>query len=65
MKICGVELSGNDAVICLLQFEHQNFNLPDCRVRKLSIPKIHTRGDLQQFQNLEQLDALKATVMSE
>ncbi len=50
MKICGVELSGNDAVICLLQFEHQNFNLPDCRVRKLSIPKIHTRGDLQQFQ---------------
>ena len=44
MKICGVELSGNDAVICLLYLEHQSFNLPDCRVRKLSLPKA------QQFQ---------------
>lgn len=50
MKICGVELSGNDAVICLLQFEHQTFNLPDCRVRKLTLPKKHTREDLQLFQ---------------
>lgn len=50
MKICGVELSANDAVICLLELEHQSFNLPDCRVRKLSLPKAHTRGDLQEFQ---------------
>jgi len=50
MKICGVELSGNDAVICLLHLEHQQFTLPDCRVRKLSLPKAHTREDLQQFQ---------------
>jgi len=51
MKICGVELSGNDAVICLLHLEDQNFNLPDCRVRKLSLPKAHSRDDLQHFQN--------------
>lgn len=50
MKICGVELSGNDAVICILEFEHQAFNLPDCRVRKLTLPKAHTRVDLRQFQ---------------
>ena len=50
MKICGVELSGNDAVICLLHLEHQSFNLPDCRVRKLSLPKAHSRVDLQHFQ---------------
>jgi len=50
MKICGVELSGNDAVICLLQLEDQNFNLPECRVRKVSLPKVHSRGDLQHFQ---------------
>ena len=50
MKICGVELSGNDAVICLLQFEQQTFNLPDCRVRKLTLPKTNTREDLQLFQ---------------
>ncbi|MDX2465610.1 MAG: DUF3010 family protein [Porticoccus sp.] len=50
MIICGVELSANDAVICLLQLEKKQFNLPDCRVRKLTLPKDHIREDLQKFQ---------------
>ncbi len=50
MNICGVELTANDAVICLLNLEGPAFNLPDCRVRKLSLPKKHTREDLQKFQ---------------
>lgn len=50
MKICGVELTGNDAVICLLELDNQQFNLPDCRVRKITLPKNHTREDLQYFQ---------------
>lgn len=50
MIICGVELSANDAVVCLLQLENKQFNLPDCRVRKLTLPKEHTREDLQKFQ---------------
>ncbi len=50
MKICGVELIDNDAVVCLLQLKDQLFSISDCRVRKLSIPRIHTRQDLQEFQ---------------
>ena len=50
MRICGVELTGSEAVICLLHLEDQQFNLPDCRVRKLTLKKEHTREDLQQFQ---------------
>ena len=50
MKICGVDLTGNDAVIGLLFLESQQFNIPECRVRKLTLPKDHTREDLQQFQ---------------
>jgi hypothetical protein len=50
MKICGVDLSGNEAVICLLTLENQQFILPDCRVRKLTVPKDHSREDLQHFQ---------------
>lgn len=50
MIICGVELSANDAVICLLDLDKKQFNLPDCRVRKLSLPKEHTREELQKFQ---------------
>jgi len=50
MKICGVNLVGNDADICLLFLENQQFTLQECRVRKLTLPKDHTREDLQQFQ---------------
>jgi len=50
MKICGVELTGNDAVVCLLSLEDQQFTLPECRVRKLTLPKNHSRDDLQKFQ---------------
>ena len=50
MKICGVDLTGNDAVVCLLHLDNQQFNIPDCRVRKLTLKKEHTREDLQQFQ---------------
>ncbi|MCF6282412.1 MAG: DUF3010 family protein [Candidatus Polarisedimenticolaceae bacterium] len=50
MRICGVELTSNDAVVCLLNLEDQRFNIPDCRVRKLTLKKEHTREDLQQFQ---------------
>ncbi len=50
MRVCGVDLVGNDAVICLLEQEGQQFTLPDCRARKLELPKEHSREDLQQFQ---------------
>lgn len=51
MIICGVELTANDAVICLLNLDAQQFNLPECRVRKISLPKNHTRENLQYFQS--------------
>lgn len=50
MRICGVELTANDAVISLIELDGEHFTIPDCRARKLSLPKEHTREDLQQFQ---------------
>ena len=50
MRICGIELSGNDANVCLLTKDGQLFDLPDCRIRKLTLPKNHNRNDLQYFQ---------------
>ena len=50
MRICGVDLVNNDAVICLLFLENQQFNIPECRVRKLTLPKDHSREDLQYFE---------------
>ena len=50
MKICGVDLTGSEAVICLLVQGEGRLNLPDCRVRKLILKKRHTGEDLRQFQ---------------
>ena len=50
MRICGVELTGNEAVVCLLFLENQQFNIPDFKVHKLILSKEHTRKNLQQFQ---------------
>ncbi len=50
MRICGVELSANDALVCLLEFGDGMFDIPDCRVRKLSLPKDHSAAEMQQFQ---------------
>ena len=50
MIVCGVELTGSDAVVCLLNMDRGQFNLPECKVRKLSLPKNHSREDLKQFQ---------------
>lgn len=50
MKICGVEIKGNDAVICILSMDDDTFNLPDCRVRKVSIEKTASSDQLKFFQ---------------
>ncbi|WP_375177534.1 DUF3010 family protein [Marinobacter mobilis] len=50
MIICGVELTGSDAVLCFLSLDRGQFSLPECKVRKLSLPKNHTREDLKRFQ---------------
>lgn len=50
MIICGVELTASDAVLCLLKLDRGLISLPECKVRKLSLVKNHTREDLKQFQ---------------
>ncbi|WP_299084641.1 DUF3010 family protein [uncultured Paraglaciecola sp.] len=50
MRVIGVELSGNDANVCLLSLEEEVFQIPDCRTRKLSLPKNAIAKDLRYFQ---------------
>jgi len=50
MLVCGVELSGSDAVVCLLNLEMGQFSLPESKVRKITLKKNHTGEDLRQFQ---------------
>ena len=50
MKVCGVELKGNDAVICLMLFEDGLYTLPECRAKKISISNAMDKQQLQKFQ---------------
>lgn len=50
MKVCGVELKGNDAVICLMSLTDGLYTLLDCRVKKLSINDAGDSEQLKKFQ---------------
>lgn len=50
MKACGIELKGNEAIICLLTLSDELFQLPDCRVRRMPMKDINSTQDLKDFQ---------------
>jgi len=50
MKICGVELKANDAIICLLSQSDGMMDIPNCRVSKLSIADASDTYSIREFQ---------------
>jgi hypothetical protein len=50
MKVCGVDLKGNDAIVCMLSQSDGLFNIPDCRVQKLSVNDANDKAQLIKFQ---------------
>ena len=49
MKICGVELKGGEAIICLLTYEGETFNVPACRKVSFSISQSATTDSIREF----------------
>ena len=50
MKVCGVELKSNDAIISLMSLENGLYTLLDCRVKKISINDAGDTEQLKKFQ---------------
>ncbi len=50
MKVCGIELKGSEAIICLLSKTDGLFSLPDCRVRSLPLSDPLDTASVRQFQ---------------
>jgi Protein of unknown function (DUF3010) len=50
MRVCGVEIKHNDAMICLLEKKDGLFHLPDCRARRFTMTNIDSRSALISFQ---------------
>lgn len=50
MRVCGVELKGNDVNVCLLSLDNEVFQIPDCRARRLTLASTHSQQELHHFQ---------------
>ena len=50
MKTCGIELKGNEAIICLMTLDNGLYTLNDCRVKKLAIAYATSQEQIQKFQ---------------
>jgi hypothetical protein len=50
MKVCGVELKANDAIISLMSLTDGLYTLLDCRVKKISINDASDTEQLKKFQ---------------
>lgn len=50
MRVIGVELKGNDAIICMLSLDDGLFSIPECRSKKLSIADPNDPEQLRRFQ---------------
>ncbi len=50
MRVCGVELKGNDAIICLISSENNLYDIPHLRVPKISVNNAGDAEQLRKFQ---------------
>jgi len=50
MKICGVELKGNDAIVCIMSRENGLYDIPHLRVQKIAIVDA---GDAEQVRGFQ------------
>lgn len=51
MRVLGIEITSNDANVCLLNKENDVFDLPDCRARKFTLAKEAKPDQLRYFQS--------------
>lgn len=50
MKVCGVELKGNDAILCVMSLENSMYDIPHIRVPKISIADAGDAEQMRKFQ---------------
>lgn len=50
MKVCGVELKGNDAIICIMNKADGMYDIPQTRVQKVSLVNAGDAEEVRHFQ---------------
>ena len=50
MRVCGVEMKGSEAILCLLASNNGLFDIPDCRTVRLPLLKDQDSEQMKKFQ---------------
>lgn len=50
MKVCGVEIKSNEAIVCLLSLSDGLFQIPDCRVQRFVLRDSNDNEQLRKLQ---------------
>jgi len=50
MKACGVEIKGNEALVCIMSKENNLYDIPHTRVQRLSLDNAGDAEQVQKFQ---------------
>lgn len=50
MRVCGVDIKGNEIIICLMEMENGLIDLPDCRQVRFSLVKDQDTEQMRKFQ---------------
>ena len=50
MRVCGVEMKGSEAILCLMSLEQGLFALPDCRQTRLVLTQDYDAENIRKFQ---------------
>ena len=50
MRVCGVEIKGSEAIICLMTLKDGLFELPDCRQTRFALSKDQEQQQMRHFQ---------------
>ncbi len=51
MRVCGVELKGGEAIICLLTHDKGAFNVAECRLRLFTVSSSMPTDNIRAFQD--------------
>ena len=50
MRVCGIEIKSNEAVVCLMTLEQGLFQLPDCRQQRFVLQQDKDAAAMRKFQ---------------
>jgi hypothetical protein len=50
MRVCGIEIKGSEAILCLMSKDQGLFALPDCRLNRLALTQDYDAESVRKFQ---------------